>query len=88
MAARSFDPAKRWDRPQSLRASVAGRRRASISLEDLDGGGEAGGGCHRKTTLNLGRKFVIMLPGFQLDRTSYAALRVHVRTAFFWSHLR
>src|SRR4051795_2097442 len=31
MAARSFDPANRRDSPQSLSASAAGRRRASIS---------------------------------------------------------
>src|SRR5918996_1669209 len=31
MAARSPEPAKRCDRPQSLSASAAGRRRASIS---------------------------------------------------------
>src|ERR687886_1761068 len=31
IAARSFEPAKRCARPQSLSASTAGRRRASIS---------------------------------------------------------
>lgn len=32
MPARSPEPAKRWARPQSLRASAAGRRRSAISV--------------------------------------------------------
>ena len=83
MAARSDEPAKRCDRPQSLSASAAGRRRASISAKTSMAAERRAAGVMQNAPLANSCHFILRLHGGSALRAG-RLMPAHVLAQFLY----